>query len=213
MRLWFCSILLALLAGAAQAQQMGTPGRFDFYVLSLSWSPQYCATTGGPNSLQCAPQRHYGFVVHGLWPQYERGGYPARCISHDRLDNATVDSVLDIMPSPGLVRHEWTTHGACSGQRPAAYFAALRRAFQRIEMPEFYRHPTGKLSRLPSQLKHEMAAANPWLPESAMTVYCDGQYMQELRICLDRDFNPRACSATVRQQACREREFLVRPVR
>ncbi len=213
MRLWFCSILFGLLAGAAQAQQMGTPGRFDFYVLSLSWSPQYCATAGGGDQRQCGRDRHYGFVVHGLWPQYERGGYPARCISHDRLDNATIDDMLDIMPSQSLVRHEWSTHGVCSGQRPAAYFATLRQLYQRLVLPDFYRHPSGRLARLPAQLKREIAAANPWLPESAMSATCDGQYLQELRLCLDRDLNPRACSAALRQQACREREFLVRPVR
>jgi ribonuclease I len=35
----FLALLLTISAGAAC-----TPGRFDYWLLSLSWSPQYCAT-------------------------------------------------------------------------------------------------------------------------------------------------------------------------
>ena len=50
------------------------PGQFDYYVLALSWSPSYCAGEAGQNDQQqCAPGRRFAFVVHGLWPQYNKG--------------------------------------------------------------------------------------------------------------------------------------------
>jgi len=215
MRVWFGSALigLALVITPVLAQQTAAPGKFDYYLLSLSWSPQYCAVKGKGDVEQCAPEKRFTFVAHGLWPQYDKGGFPQRCATKEKIDNATVDAQLDIMPSVGLVKHEWAVHGVCSGMGALAYFAELRQAFQRIVLPDFYKRPTGKLSRLPSQMKREIAAANPWLPESAMAVTCDGQFLQELRICLDKNLNPRACSDEVARASCREREFIVRPVR
>ena len=72
--------LLALLAAliipaAAQPREErgGPMGRFDFYVLSLSWSATFCDLTGRQRrNEQCEPGRNPGFVVHGLWPQFER---------------------------------------------------------------------------------------------------------------------------------------------
>ncbi len=210
---WVILGLLLALPQLANAQQPAAAGKFDYYLLSLSWSPQYCAVTGKGDAEQCGTDRHFTFVAHGLWPQYEKGGYPTRCTTKAKLDTATVDAQLDIMPSDKLVRHEWTTHGVCSGTGALSYFADLRQAFQRVVLPDFYKRPTGKLSRLPSQLKLELRASNPWLPDNALAVYCDGQYLQEIRICLDRNFAPRACGADVQQAACREREFIVRPVK
>ena len=47
---------------------------FDFYVLALSWSPSYCEAEGAEaNQQQCKAARPYAFIVHGLWPQFERG--------------------------------------------------------------------------------------------------------------------------------------------
>src|SRR3979411_349189 len=64
-------------AGTASAQdrRQNAPGEFDFYVLSLSWSPSFCEEAaerggGGRSQVQCGG-RPYSFVVHGLWPQYE----------------------------------------------------------------------------------------------------------------------------------------------
>ena len=120
-------ILLCACFSAADA-----PGRFDYYVLSLSWSPQYCAQARG-HEPQCA--RPYAFVVHGLWPQYERG-YPSDCRTHARVAEATIDRMLPIMPSRSLVIHEWRAHGSCSGSSPHAYFADVERAYNSIRVSD-----------------------------------------------------------------------------
>src|SRR6478752_5799189 len=79
--LWFG--LLALVASTqayAQGEKRGGPaGDFDFYVLALSWSPGFCETAGsGRERDQCKDGAGLGFVVHGLWPQNERG-FPSEC--------------------------------------------------------------------------------------------------------------------------------------
>ena len=57
-----------------------TPGHFDYYLLTLSWAPQFCAThQANMSSSECDPKRHYGLVVHGLWPQNDNGSYPLEC--------------------------------------------------------------------------------------------------------------------------------------
>lgn len=43
---------------------------FDHYVLSLSWSPSWCATEGKERgSEQCSNSADFGWILHGLWPQ------------------------------------------------------------------------------------------------------------------------------------------------
>ena len=108
------ALTFALLASPALAQDIA--GRFDYYVLSLSWSPSWCRAEGDARDAdQCDPGRRNSFVVHGLWPQYERG-YPEYCQRPaPRLDRNLMRSMLDLMPAPGLIFHEWDKHGTCSG--------------------------------------------------------------------------------------------------
>ena len=86
-RLIYLSIILSVLLfqslAKAQDYSENQPGKFDFYIFSLSWSPSYCENLqerGMSHSRQCGP-RPYSFVVHGLWPQYENG-FPKNCIDH-----------------------------------------------------------------------------------------------------------------------------------
>ena len=66
---------------SAQDRRQNAPGEFDFYVLALSWSPSFCEAAqergglGKSQQMQCGG-RPYSFVVHGLWPQNERGFPP-----------------------------------------------------------------------------------------------------------------------------------------
>src|SRR3984893_11550562 len=94
------------LAGTASAQdrRQNTPGEFDFYVLSLSWSPSFCeeASERGNEQRSQAPcgGPAVSFVVHGLWPQYEHG-FPEYCDRNSYLDRNIMTSMLDLMPAPG----------------------------------------------------------------------------------------------------------------
>lgn len=204
-----CLLLAApALAGDSPA---GVPGRFDYYVLSLSWSPQYCADARQRDARQCATGRRYAFVLHGLWPQYERG-FPRACASGGHLSRAVVDDMLDVMPSPSLVRHEWDKHGTCSGLAADAYFDAARRAYAAVVIPDRFRAPGQEVYVDPRRIERDFASANPGLGPDGIAVLCSGRYLQEVRICLDRDLRPRDCGRDVRDR-CRGDEVIVRPVR
>src|SRR6516225_11259807 len=153
-RILFSVAMLGLIIGVADAQDrwQSAPGQFDYYVLSLSWSPSFCETaTGNARRQQCGA-RPFSFVVHGLWPQYERG-LPESClVPPPRLERNIMRSMLDLMPAPGLVYHEWDQHGTCSGLQPREYFDLVRRAREKLKIPEQHSHPTVPLSVTPSQV-------------------------------------------------------------
>ena len=202
----------ALLSPLAPATAQDRPGDFDFYVLALSWSPSYCeAERDRANPDQCEAGRPYAFVVHGLWPQYERG-YPEHCAAPRRLPPDLVESVLDIMPSRSLVRHEWQAHGTCSGLSPGRYFETVRRAFEAVSIPPAFRRVEAPVTTAPDVVAREFIAANPGLGPDMMTVTCDRTRLREVRICLDRELRFRACP-NVARQACRRPEVRLPPVR
>jgi ribonuclease T2 len=170
------------------------PGQFDYYILSLSWSPQYCAGSNHGDDAQC--ERPYGFVVHGLWPQYEHG-YPRDCRDRERVSEETIARMLPLMPSRGLIIHEWHTHGACSGLGAEAYFATVERAWSGVRIPSAYRSPSRDLTVDSSRVKRDFVGANPGLREASLAVECSGQYLREVRVCLSRELVPRGCGADV----------------
>ncbi len=201
--------LLLGLIGPAVADEAGD---FDFYVLSLSWSPSYCADEGRDDRAQCGrQQRPYAFVVHGLWPQYERG-FPQFCDTRQRgVDGDTVRRMLDLMPSPGLVRHEWQKHGSCTGLSQGAYFAAMREARAHVTIPPAYRNPERDSLVSPAQVEQAFRQANPSLDSDEIAITCDRR-LREVRICMTRDFAFRPCPE-VDRRACRASRTLMPRVR
>jgi len=209
LRLLFFLFVLSL--STCTAQPSGdTPGVFDYYVLSLSWSPQYCASNGGRTDAQCGGGREYGFVLHGLWPQFERG-FPGDCGTAS-LSNQIVDRMLPIMPSAALIRHEWRKHGTCSGLEASQYFAKATAAFRGFVIPTGLKAPLKTIYISPRKLKQDLAAANPRLGERGIAVLCNGRYLQEVRACYTKDLQPRECGSGIRD-TCRVDELIVRPVR
>jgi len=199
-----------LLAGPAAAQDIGgfsrrgEPGAFDFYVLALSWSPTYCAGVGERrNDGQCTPGRGLGFVVHGLWPQYSRG-FPSNCGAFPRaLTGDAMSAAGEIMPSAGLARHEWKTHGTCSGLDPVAYFKAVKQARQAVTIPEPYLKPASSQRAAPLEIARQFAEANPGLRTDMMAVTCKRGQIEEVRICFDKNLKGFTSCPTVARQGCR----------
>jgi ribonuclease T2 len=110
MRDLFCALLiLALHLPPAARAEGGQAGVFDYYVLSLSWSPNWCALEGDARSDdQCDPRHAHAFTLHGLWPQSETG-FPSDCRSTARdPTRAETAAMADITGSPGLAWHEWS---------------------------------------------------------------------------------------------------------
>jgi ribonuclease T2 len=178
--------LLSLACFTAKSQQAG---KFDYYLLSLSWSPEYCY--GHQGSPECA--RHLGLIVHGLWPQYNGANSgPEHCGNQPGPSNP--ESLLDIMPTAALVDHEWTTHGTCSGLSANDYFALMRRIFTGFHVPAPLLNPSRQSIVRVADLKHAIAQANPGMNESEITLSCRGRYLSEVELCLSKDGKPKPCS-------------------
>jgi ribonuclease T2 len=200
----------------ASAQDSGTPGQFDFYVLSLSWSPSFCAETaerhgGQASGMQCGA-RPYSFVVHGLWPQYEKG-FPEYCQQPSpRLYRGIVSSMLDLMPAPHLIYNEWDKHGTCSGLSAKAYFDTIRKARAAITIPPDYASLQQPLTVAPSAVEDAFIKANSGLTANAIAVDCSRNRLSEIRICLSKDLKFHDCPE-VTKRACRRDQVVMPPVR
>jgi ribonuclease T2 len=213
--LWCCVAASASAPASAQESRQNEPGQFDFYVLSLSWSPSFCAAaaerdrSGGQ---QCGP-RPYSFVVHGLWPQYERG-FPEDCqVPSPRLYRGIVSSMLDLMPAPHLIYNEWDKHGTCSGLSPQTYFDTIRKARAAVKIPaDFTDSLTQPLDVTHSGIEDAFIKANPGLSASGMAIECDRKRLTEVRLCLSKDLKFRDCPDVARR-SCRRDHLIMPPVR
>jgi ribonuclease T2 len=203
-------------AAIAQDRRQNEPGQFDFYVLALSWSPSFCEASRERAPKRTPPpqcgERPYSFVVHGLWPQYDKG-FPEFCqVPAPRLDRNIVSSMLDLMPSPRLVFNQWDKHGTCSGLNARAYFETMRKARAVIKIPEDYIELKAPLMVTPHEVEAAFIKANPGMPPEPFAVNCDSKRLSEVRICMSKDFKFRACSE-VERRACRRDKVVMPPVR
>ena len=202
-------------AGPSNPQMQNTTGNFDFYLLSLSWSPGFCATAAGQNDPgQCAPGRKFSFVLHGLWPQYEQHGWPQDC-STEQIDPSAVSKMIGIMPSERLIQHEWSKHGTCSGLSSTEYFEEAYEAYSEIKIPTEYKELAQQISVSPDEIRSKFAAANPAFSEQAFVVHCsgNGRYLNEVHACLTKDIKGRACNREELAQQCKSDAVVMRPVR
>lgn len=211
------AITLALASAVmAQDRRQNEPGQFDFYVLALSWSPSFCAaaserTPGRAPQQQCG-ERPYSFVVHGLWPQYDKG-FPEYCQrDKTRLERDIVTSMLDLMPAPQLIFRQWDKHGTCSGLAPRAYFDTIRKARALMKIPPQYLELATPLTVTPEEIEQAFVGANPGMTREAIAVRCDSQRLSEVRVCLSKDFRFRDCGE-VDRRACRRDTLVMPPVR
>ena len=184
-------------------------------MLSLSWSPSYCEAEGEEaNRQQCAPARPYAFVVHGLWPQYERG-FPRELRDRRAVTsrNETLRTLYDIMPSAGLIRHEWRKHGTCAGLSQDDYFDVLRAAREKVAIPAEFSRLDGYRTLDPDDAEARLPEGQPdGLPADGVAVTCDKRYLREVRICMTKELDFRACPE-IDRRACRLRKVVMPPVR
>ncbi len=184
--------------------QSSQPGVFDYYLFTLSWSPEFCYSHADKPECQSG---HHGFVVHGLWPQFVNG-YPENCSNESGLSDPS--SVADIMPDPGLVAHEWKTHGTCSGIDADHYFKLIRQAFASIRIPARLANPTRSFSMTPAEIKQEFVQANPRLAAEDLTVNCGNNYLTGVSVCMTKNLEPMACEAV---RDCRGNVVRIPPVK
>jgi ribonuclease T2 len=212
------SLLVTSLAipNAAIAQNRGNPGNFDFYVLTLSWSPDYCVRNGNRDRQQCKSGKKLGFVLHGLWPQYQRG-YPSNC-STQKLPPELKQQFPGLFPSDKLYDHEWKKHGTCSGKTPAQYLELSQQLKNSVAIPTAYNRPVKPFRTTIKDLKNVFVSANSQFTSDGIAPYCSdsGRFLQEVFFCYSKDGKAGICSAEIlkrSQKSCGQPNFLVRNVR
>jgi len=199
------AILLSISVPAAVAQQYAQPGKFDFYLFTLSWSPQFCATTERYAAECHIPKGN--FVVHGLWPQFNNGSWPSNC-SRERGPSDPA-SLADLMPDSSLVSHEWYKHGTCSALGVDRYFGLMRAIRKSIVIPPFFQQLSQPVSMPPSEVKARFTASNPEIQAEDMRIGCAGNRLVQVQICVARDGKPTQCG-NIRD--CRATRIGVLPV-
>ena len=208
------AVLLLLLALALPAHAEGErAGDFDYYVMALTWSPNWCALEGDArDDDQCDARHAYGFTLHGLWPQYE-SGYPSGCRSAERdPSRAETGSMTDIMGSGGLAWYQWKKHGRCTGLTARDYFATARRAYGSVTLPDVFQRLNRSITLPAAVVEDAFVEANPALPRDAITITCEAGMIQEVRLCLTKDLSPRRCGDDVIRD-CRIKDAVMEPVR
>ena len=198
-------LMLTIVSSSGQDARQNQVGQFDFYVLSLLWLPSLCngPVDRGQTVLACTNAKE-GFIVEGLWPQYTTG-YPEFCQKAPRLDRKLISSMLDLMPDPDLVQHEWERHGVCAALSPDDYFQKIRSARDAVRIPDQYLHPKKALSVAPADIKRAFLDSNPEVSENAIGVYCGKGTFSSIKICLDTNLKYRGCSENLARECNRER--------
>lgn len=190
-------------------------GEFDYYILALSWAPEYCSANPG-DTQECALGKKYAFVLHGLWPQFNKG-YPSNCGS-EPLPDQLREEYADLYPNTKLFTHEWSKHGTCSGLTPAEYLALTSQFKSQVRIPADYRAPASPFRTTADDLAAAFQEANPALSADSLAVNGtgSGRYLSEVYICISKAGQPTACGADVRKSARKSLpnpDFLVRSVR
>lgn len=175
-------------------------GQFDYYLLALSWSPEFCGTPAGQKpekQQQCSSS--LGFVTHGLWPQYNHDGYPQDCGPEAEIPREIAGIVQNIVPpmppgDPQLLEHEWQKHGTCSGLSMADYFAAIRTTAEKIKIPEALKTPHSSVVMDGETLIKAFAANNPGLTDEMINIETDRQgNISGVGICFDKQLAFQVC--------------------
>ena len=213
-----CCVLAFTALTVAQAlpskkHPAGNGGAFSYYMLVLSYAPDFCAEPGGnKDPKECGSGRHIGFVVHGLWPQSDAARGPENCGSASPVSQAIISATLAYIPTESLIQHEWKAHGTCSGLDSASYFALVRKARDSVTIPDDLKQPGQKITFSPTDIQAKMASANPSFNADAFRVSCyHDNNLQEVRICFNKDLSAIACTASAGH--CNAKTVTLQPVR
>jgi ribonuclease T2 len=201
MRRILLTLLLSLttLPAIAEGERAG---EFDYYVMALSWSANWCAIEGDArNSPQCDESEDHGWILHGLWPQFHRG-HPSFCHTAKRPPSRGMTTdMADIMGTGGLAWHQWKKHGTCTDLSVSDYFALSRSAYATIIRPSIFRKLDHTVKLPASVVEDAFIKDNPTLKRNNITITCRQGYIQEARICLSRDLEPVPCGRDVIKDA------------
>ncbi len=214
MRMLIASLIATLIATSAPLHAEGErAGEFDYYVVALSWSPNWCLREGdSKKSPQCDLGTGHGWILHGLWPQFHRG-YPSYCKTIKRAPTRRMTANMsDIMGTGGLAWHQWKKHGSCTGLSATDYYALSRRAYAAIKRPNVFRRLERDVKLPAAVVEEAFLEANPDFEADGVTITCRADQIQEARVCMSRDLDPVPCGQDVVRD-CQMKDALFTPVR
>lgn len=215
---WLSAAGLALLPVAAQAQSLActAPDRIPVprieqprrgepvrkppiagYLLTLSWSPQHCASARNPRDardrFQCSGEKgRFGWVLHGLWPEADNPGYPQWCRPAKIVPQPVLRRHMCMTPSAQLLQHEWAKHGTCMSPHPVAYFRAAEILFRTVRFPDMKRMAAAPQTA--GSIRRAFAAINPgWKPAMIAVATDRDGWLDEVRLCLGPRMRPQQC--------------------
>ena len=191
-------------------------GDFDYWVMALSWSPDYCASNDYNDAQQCSIGKQLDFVLHGLWPQYDNG-YPSYC-SDEELSYDLISEYAGLYPNDNLFDHEWEKHGTCTGLTPEGYLEWSEALKEGLIIPVAFDSPLEPFRSDAQSLQEAFIEVNPTFSENSFGVYCSGsgRFLKEIFVCYEKDGEPTECSRDVLNKAsksCGQADFLVRNTR
>lgn len=169
-----------------QACRNNVAGKFKYYALALSWSPEFCRSHPDlRNEPQCRENRR--FIVHGLWPQCEYAA-PRECRNGGRPDRIDKRRIHAFMPSDFLIRHEWKVHGTCTALSRTKYFELTETLYRKLSLPRLAETAQAEA------IERLFMEKNPGLDEDEIVLSCgaNGQRssattLDEVIVCFDRD--------------------------
>ncbi|MEP6713948.1 MAG: ribonuclease T [Terriglobia bacterium] len=206
------AIFLICASGMAQTCQTtgDAPGSFDYYLLSLSWKPAFCAQHAASRD-ECRDRAELGFVVHGLWPQNSTGRSPELCGTPGSVRAGDSTPVMGLMFGLSLIQHEWTCHGSCSNLKPADYFALVAKDRKMVQIPAVFTRVPTALTMSAAQIASAFASANR-APPSAFRVDCQSGELVEIRACFSKTLGIlQQCSNSL--PGCKQKSLMIRPMK
>lgn len=130
----------------------------DVYVFAQSWQPEFCYNkTDYVGCQQPLDSWNKYFTIHGLWPQYSTGGYPANCtpepLNTTAIDEVGFNTMVTYWPNAQYATtdpnyysfwdHEWTKHGTCTGLSQVDYFQGALDLLQSFGTPSLITNNAG----------------------------------------------------------------------
>jgi len=123
----------------AVIREGGNEGTEGFYLYSMSYIPEFCRHSKFVNCSREYYEKFKGqLTIHGLWPSKFDGSSPELC-TNEEFDTNLLSSLIEDLgrkwpntkapesSSPdhySFWKHEWDTHGTCSGLSLHDYFGS-----------------------------------------------------------------------------------------
>lgn len=211
------TILLTFATASPAAPIKREAGRFDYYVLALSWQPAFCEFhTDKPECHDQTDARYdaKSLALHGLWPSVRgdtRHDYGFCGVSRDvqekdrrrawcampalNLPESEHERLTMFMPGARscLERHEWFRHGSCSGLAENDYFDKALALTEQLGKTKFQAYITkniGKRVNLKS-LRDEFEKDYGRGSSRGLILQCDSQHgtsmLTEVRLYFKKD--------------------------